>query len=50
MLYESTLNKLLYKSLLKKIPKKFLYYAHHWMILHGRYVCQPQNPKTPKYK
>jgi len=32
------------ESLLKKIPKKFLYYAHHWMILHGRYVCQARKP------
>ena len=32
------------KSLLKKIPKKFLYYAHHWMILHGRYICQARKP------
>jgi endonuclease-3 len=32
------------ESLLKKIPKKFLYYAHHWMILHGRYVCMARNP------
>ena len=32
------------ESLLKKIPKKFLYYAHHWMILHGRYICQARKP------
>jgi endonuclease-3 len=32
------------ESLLKKIPKKFLYHAHHWMILHGRYVCQARKP------
>jgi endonuclease-3 len=32
------------ESLLKKIPKKFLYYAHHWMILHGRYVCMARKP------
>lgn len=32
------------EALLKKIPKKFLYYAHHWMILHGRYVCQARKP------
>lgn len=30
--------------LLKKIPKNFLYHAHHWMILHGRYVCQARKP------
>jgi len=32
------------ESLLKKIPKKFLFYAHHWMILHGRYICQARKP------
>jgi endonuclease-3 len=35
------------ESLLKNIPKKFLYYAHHWMILHGRYVCQARKPDCP---
>jgi len=35
------------ESLLKKIPKKFLYYAHHWMILHGRYVCMARKPNCP---
>ena len=33
------------ESLLKIIPKKFLYYAHHWMILHGRYTCIARKPK-----
>jgi endonuclease-3 len=32
------------ESLLKIIPKKFLYYAHHWMILHGRYTCIARKP------
>ena len=32
------------ESLLKIIPKKFLYYAHHWMILHGRNTCQARKP------
>ena len=31
-------------SLLKKIPREFLLNAHHWMILHGRYVCKAKNP------
>lgn len=31
-------------ALLKKIPKKFLFHAHHWMILHGRYICQARKP------
>lgn len=33
------------KKLLKVIPKEFLVDAHHWMILHGRYVCTARKPK-----
>ncbi|TDR32713.1 endonuclease III [Hydromonas duriensis] len=33
------------KKLLKNIPKEFLLDAHHWLILHGRYVCQARKPK-----
>ena len=32
-------------KLLKNIPKEFLVDAHHWLILHGRYVCQARKPK-----
>ena len=32
-------------ALLKIIPKKYQQHAHHWMILHGRYVCQARKPK-----
>ncbi|MGZ8257465.1 MAG: endonuclease III, partial [Gallionella sp.] len=32
-------------KLLKVIPKEFLLDAHHWLILHGRYVCQARQPK-----
>lgn len=32
-------------ALLKKIPKNWLMNAHHWMILHGRYICIARNPK-----
>ncbi len=32
------------KKLLRFIPKAFLYNAHHWLILHGRYVCTARNP------
>lgn len=31
-------------GLLKAIPKKYLLYAHHHLILHGRYVCKARNP------
>jgi len=32
-------------DLMKIIPKPYLLDAHHWMILHGRYICQARNPK-----
>jgi len=31
-------------KLLKRIPKDYLVDAHHWLILHGRYVCQARKP------
>jgi endonuclease-3 len=33
------------KKLLKTIPEEFRIDAHHWLILHGRYVCQARKPK-----
>ena len=33
------------KKLLKFVPEEFLHDAHHWLILHGRYVCQARKPK-----
>lgn len=33
------------KKLLKIIPKKYLKDAHHWLVLHGRYICTARNPK-----
>lgn len=33
------------KNLLKVIPKDYLTDAHHWLILHGRYVCVARKPK-----
>ena len=32
------------KDLLISIPKKWLYGAHHWLILHGRYICKARQP------
>lgn len=32
------------KQLLKKLPKEWLLYAHHWLILHGRYICKARKP------
>ena len=33
------------KSLLERIPPEFLHDAHHWILLHGRYVCTARSPK-----
>lgn len=33
------------RKLLKTIPDEFRIDAHHWLILHGRYVCQARKPK-----
>ncbi|MBO0332859.1 endonuclease III [Sneathiella sp. CAU 1612] len=33
------------KKLEKKIPKEFLRHAHHWLILHGRYICKARKPE-----
>ncbi|QGX38773.1 endonuclease III [Permianibacter aggregans] len=35
------------QKLLKVVPDEFLKDAHHWLILHGRYVCTARNPKCP---
>ena len=37
-------------ALLKVIPKKWQTHAHHWMILHGRYVCKSRTPQCQKCK
>lgn len=33
------------KQLVKHIPENLIHIAHHWLILHGRYVCTAKNPK-----
>ena len=33
------------QKLMKFVPKEFLLDAHHWLILHGRYICTARNPK-----
>ena len=33
------------KQLVEFIPKELIHKAHHWLILHGRYVCVARNPK-----
>ncbi len=36
------------KKLTRLIPKPFLKDAHHWLILHGRYICVARRPKCPE--
>lgn len=33
------------QAFVKIIPPRFLYHAHHWLILHGRYVCKARAPE-----
>ena len=35
------------EKLEKRVPKPYLQYAHHWLILHGRYVCKARKPDCP---
>jgi endonuclease-3 len=35
------------EKLLKFVPPEFMQDAHHWLILHGRYVCTARNPACP---
>ncbi len=34
-------------ALEKRTPREFRSYAHHWLILHGRYVCKARRPDCP---
>lgn len=36
------------KNLLKVVPEPYVLYAHHWLILHGRYVCKARRPECFK--
>jgi endonuclease-3 len=36
------------QGLLTVIPDEFLLHAHHWLILHGRYVCKARKPECPR--
>jgi len=36
------------QKLLKSVPAPYLLHAHHWLILHGRYVCKARNPNCPE--
>jgi len=32
------------EKLVRLIPKSYLHHAHHWLILHGRYICKARRP------
>jgi endonuclease III len=36
------------KELIRNIPKELIHKAHHWLILHGRYICVARNPRCEK--
>lgn len=36
------------RKLLKSIPRPYLLDAHHWLILHGRYICKARKPNCPE--
>ena len=36
------------RKLVKFTPAEFVHDAHHWLILHGRYVCQAKKPRCPE--
>lgn len=44
-LAEGTTPEQVEQSLLQRIPPQYLEHAHHWLLLHGRYVCTARNPK-----
>jgi endonuclease-3 len=33
------------EGLVRVIPQQYMRHAHHWLILHGRYVCQARKPR-----
>ncbi|MQP66934.1 endonuclease III [Niveispirillum sp. SYP-B3756] len=35
------------QALLKRVPKTYRLHAHHWLILHGRYICKARKPDCP---
>lgn len=35
-------------KLLKFVPAEFMQHAHHWLILHGRYMCLARKPRCPE--
>ncbi len=36
------------QNLMRVVPKEFLHDAHHWLVLHGRYICKAKKPECGK--
>jgi len=36
------------QGLMKAVPKAYLLHAHHWLILHGRYICKARRPQCER--
>ena len=36
------------EGLVRRVPKSYRRHAHHWLILHGRYVCKARKPDCPQ--
>jgi endonuclease III len=36
------------KQLIKNLPQQYVFKAHHWLILHGRYICTARSPQCSK--
>ncbi len=38
------------KKLIKAVPETYMLHAHHWLILHGRYICKARKPECGQCK
>ncbi len=36
------------KNLMQAVPKQYMHDAHHWLVLHGRYICVARKPHCPR--
>jgi endonuclease-3 len=36
------------EQLLRRVPAEYLLDAHHWLLLHGRYICKARKPECPR--
>lgn len=46
-LAEGKMPEVVEKKLMEIVPKKYIHDAHHWLVLHGRYVCTARKPHCP---